>query len=283
MRLFVTGASGLLGRSLMPKLEADIGDRYTSVVCWRREVFGDFLSGKNRTNALEAAKPDVVIHLAWLATGSPNYENDPDNLLWAEASIDFARESTASGLRFFGTGSMIEEEGDIRSFYAEAKRKVADDVLQGSAGKGLTAWWRPAWVFDFNELRPRVVHEYAESLKAGRSFMPVNPSSTHDFIHADDVASAMKCLVDHAAVGSWDIETGCHISVDQLLVSFDKWQGRGERHFWETESALPSPNSPPQGDGRLAALGWHPQETARYLESFWAPAHRRSLLSKGES
>ena len=270
MRVLVTGSSGFLGRSLMPLLNADVGNHYSAVIGWDRKVFGDFLSAWHRKRAIELAAPDVVVHLAWLDTSSPDYENDPDNTTWARSTIDFARQVTASGLRFFGVGSMIEDEAEIRSAYAAAKRSVARAILEGKDEAGLVAWCRPSWVFNFSELRPRLIRAHVKSLKARGSFAPANPSATRDFIHSSDVANALKCLIDYSAVGSWDVGAGHATSVVQLLASFDEWQRHGPPRLDEAAFREGSWSHVLHGPRQLAAFGWLPRETARYLASFWS-------------
>lgn len=283
MRILVTGASGFLGRSLMPILGASVGAQYSRVLSWDRITFGDFLSPQDRARALEVALPDTVIHLAWLQTSSADYEDDPRNTDWAEATIEFAREVRASGARFFGTGSMIEEDLKVRTPYADAKRMVAASILQDSSEPSLTAWWRPAWVFDFAEPRPRVLSAYARAVESRKSFYPTNPLTTRDFIHARDVASAMKCLVDHSVVGSWNISTGRETSVAELLACFDRWRQRGRPPLGTSPIAKRSQDSSSPGGTYLTGIGWEPQETAWYLAGSWTTSPSGPLSNEETS
>lgn len=264
MRLLVTGASGFLGRRVMPRLRADSNQSDSRVVAWSRETHGDLLDAEARWEALDGQQPDVVLHLAWLATGTPDYRDSPDNAKWAEATTQFELEAQDRGIGFVGMGSMIEDDQSERSAYAESKRASAAAIRALPESSSQVAWLRPSWIFDFAELRPRVLGAYVSSFASGRAFHPATPEALLDFVHVDDVASAIQIALDRRVCGQWNINTGHQVSVRDLIYAYTGWR----------DGLVPDP--PPTGEDlydlgtpNLAEFGWKPRETYRLLGRYW--------------
>lgn len=269
MRVLVTGASGFVGRHLLPMLQPGLTQEYSELTCWSRAVHGDVLSYDDRSIVLEMVEPDAVIHLAWLKTGTDAYDVDPSNHLWARETMNFAEEVVARGSRFVGIGSAIEDDLRIDSHYAVAKRHAAEGVLAVGGPKSLSTWLRPSWIFDFVERRPRVIREAARSASVGIPFKPRNPQAQWDFIHVDDVATAIRWALDNHSQGCTYICSGQLTSVSALLSAYDSWRG-GSSQVLAAQSidVLPSPPSPRDPEDR-DGLDWEPRQTARILGRFW--------------
>lgn len=265
MRLLVTGSTGFLGRALMPMLHQQVGHRYSTIECWARARHGDLLSQANRNEVLRETRPDAVIHLAWLKTGTATYEHDPLNRVWSEATVAFAQEATAVGARFIGIGSMIEDDRAVKTPYADAKRSAAIGVLSASTDANLSAWVRPSWIFSFEEWRPRVLHMYSQAESQGLYFTPNDPEAMCDFVHVQDVAGAIQLVLDNAVGGISDVSTECETSVRALLKVFRDWREGTASHCPETAIPSPSHRSLTRTENGLVALGWKPRESMRLL------------------
>lgn len=269
MRVLITGASGFVGRHLLPMLQRGLNQEYSELTCWSRAVHGDVLSAGDRSKVLKVLDPDAVIHLAWLKTGTHSYDRDPSNHLWAHETADFAKEVVARGSRFLGVGSAIENDLRIDSPYAIAKRYAGERVLAAGGSKSLCAWLRPSWIFDFLETRPRVLREAARSASVGTPFTPRNPQAQWDFIHVDDVASAIRWALDNHSHGRTDICSGQLTSVAALLRAYDSWRGGSSLGLADQSFyALPTPPSLRSPEGR-DGLDWEPRQTAHILGRFW--------------
>ena len=264
MRLLVTGASGFLGRRVLPRLRADASHVGFRVVAWSRETHGDLLDAEARRKALDEQPPDVILHLAWLATGTPDYRENPANKKWAAATAQLAVESQDRGIAFVGIGSMIEDDPLERCAYATSKRTASAVMADLCGSTSQVTWLRPSWVFDFTELRPRVLRAYASSRASGRYFQPAAPGARLDFIHVDDVAGAIQVALERGVRGQWNINTGHEISVIDLIHSYAEWRDGF------------MPDQPPIGEGvyelgtpNLTEFGWGPRETYRLLGRYW--------------
>lgn len=269
MRILVTGSAGFLGRAVMPLLRQGVGHRYSSVTAWSQAVDGDFLSSVVRRQVLEQTRPDVVLHMAWLSTRAQDYELDSANTEWANATVRFAREAIGINARFIGIGSMIEDDPGVATAYAKAKRLAASGVLDESSSRGLAAWLRPSWIFDFIDPRPRVLSLHAQARSQGLQFRPDNPDARKDFIHVKDVARAIQLNVDLGLIGQWDVTSGYLTSVGQLLSCYDLWcESRLEPQASE-DAVSGSPLVELLGRQDVGDLGFQASESEHLLGRCW--------------
>lgn len=284
MRVLVSGSGGFIGRAVMDAI-ASLEPGWTTVP-WSRQEFGDLLNADARWTALNSQRPDIVLHLAWLATGTPHYEQDPSNAAWGAATAGFGREAVEVGAAFVGLGSMIEDVPTVRTPYAAAKRAAADEVLALSAqqrGRPI-AWLRPSWVFDFAQQRPRLLREYVDAVSSKGSFEPREPKATRDFVHVRDVATAAVTVMRRGMSGEVDVRAGFDLTIDEFLAAFGAWSSGAS-------APSVSPAAPWRfGYGRparsalvLEEHGWQPVESARYLGVDMATGeHREASLAPRE-
>jgi nucleoside-diphosphate-sugar epimerase len=275
MRILVTGSTGFLGRRLTPRLQQGVEDRYSGVLCWSRALHGDLLSRDNRARVLDSLGPDIVVHLAWLKTGTADYEHAQQNFMWAQSTVAFSQEVIQRESRFIGIGSMAENDPSISTNYALAKRSAAAGVLALQTRRRLSAWLRPSWIFDFAEPRPRVLRLYAEAQAQGLPFIPDNPQSLRNFIHVEDVARAVQQAIDYGWTGQWDVTARRVLSVGELLNCYDEWR----RMQASKETSQPSDNDTRSDFANrrnvLECSDWQATESDRLL------GHGTSVISDG--
>lgn len=264
MRVLVTGASGFLGRRVIRLLNSEATNGEPVVLAWSRVTHGDLLDAETRWQALDRQRPDVVLHLAWLATGTPDYRDSVDNARWAEATVQFGLEAQDRGIGFVGMGSIIEDDHSQRSAYVTSKRAVALAIGSLPESSSQVAWLRPSWIFDFPERRPRVLRAYASALASGREFQPATPETLLDFVHVDDVASAVQIALDQRVCGQWSINTGYQVSVRDLINSYADWRDgivSSSPAIGQDDYVSRAPN--------LSQFGWEPRESYRLLGRYW--------------
>jgi len=100
-RILVTGATGFVGRAVMPVLRERGLDAYAA---GREDV--DLLRA-SADDLMRRVRPTHLLHLAW--TTEPGYQQSQDNYRWVSASLDLARAfADAGGRRLVAAGTCAE-------------------------------------------------------------------------------------------------------------------------------------------------------------------------------
>ncbi|MCS3727846.1 NAD-dependent epimerase/dehydratase family protein [Bradyrhizobium betae] len=231
-RALVTGASGFIGRALVPVLR-DRGFEVHGVarapqpamagVTWH---MADLLSGAGRADVLSASRPTHLVHLAWEARPG-RYREDPVNRLWADASIDLLASAKACGTkRMLGIGSCLEygpqaglceESSPCRptTLYGQAKLGAAEAYIAASA-----AWGRVFFPFGPHEPEQRLVPSLIRRLSAGEAFDCSHGAQLRDFVYVDDLAHMIAAVLDSDLTGAVNLASGTPRSLRSVIEHF---------------------------------------------------------------
>ena len=220
-RVLVTGASGFLGRALVPALAgrgfeihgvARSAQPAIAGVTWHA---ADLLTEAGRVQALSAVCPTHLVHLAWEARPG-RYREDPVNRLWAEASIDLLARARACGTsRILGIGSCLEygpQTGlcDERTsqcrpttLYGQAKLSAAEAYIAAGA-----AWGRVFFPFGPHEPEARLIPSLIRHLRAGQSFDCSHGGQLRDFLYVEDLARMTAAVLESDLTGVVNLGSG---------------------------------------------------------------------------
>jgi len=207
--VLITGGTGLLGRHTMAAWPASL-----DAVIVQREAH-DLLAPGVFAGLVRDLAPDVVLHLAWTASSTQGYRSSPANAVWRARSLEAARTCLGLGVRFVGTGSVVDDRrsGDP---YVAAKSGLRGDLAADIAA-GRVTWLRPHYVFDPVEPSPAVLRDAVAARSAGRPVDLATPTAAHDFVHAADVGRAVVAAVQHGLTGVVDIGSGRLRTVHALV------------------------------------------------------------------
>ena len=301
MRVFVTGASGFVGRRLLPRLEAH-GHRVKGV---DREV--DITDPAALEGALRREKPDAVVHLAAMSSVARSWR-EPErcyalnwggtrNLLRATAqACPAARVLLIGSADAYGTTEPRDQPFDEATPLAPrspyARTKVAAELLGEIAAEQGRDIVR---VRAFNhtgkgQADQFVVSSFARQVAAIRrgDQEPVmrvgNLESIRDFLHVDDVIDAYAHLLDPSVPADvYNVASARPVRIQEVLdrliamAEITPTVERDPERFRATDWSVGS------AERLRQATGWRPQVALeailRELYEDWLendPTKRRS-------
>jgi len=225
-RVLVTGASGFLGRPLVSALRGAGCDvvtvgRAPAATSSVTHLVADLLKPDEMATAVRRASATHLAHLAW-HVAHHDFWTSPLNDAWADASVALARQFLAhGGHHIISAGScaeyapagaaMLEEQADLgpTTRYGRAKVDAHRRIHAACAETGgLCSWGRIFVPYGPGDHPERLVPSLIEVCRGRRAPFTLSPGDVRDFIHADDVAAALVCLLQHGVPGAVNVSTG---------------------------------------------------------------------------
>lgn len=235
MRIIVTGATGFIGREVVPLL-CDEGHEVHALgrtagddarIHWHRQ---DLLDGADRRPTLRAIGASHLLHLAWYAE-PPHYWTAIENLDWLEASLRLVRAFAATGgKRVVIAGTCAEYDWSVprldeattpilpATLYGEAKASLYRVLIRASAVLGISfASGRVFNVYGPLERRERLLGTLIRAVETQQPARFSAGTQLRDFVHVDDVARAFVALLHSGIDGAVNIGSGDPVSVRTFI------------------------------------------------------------------
>jgi nucleoside-diphosphate-sugar epimerase len=279
VKLLVTGGSGFLGSAFVQAATAR-GHQIGMLSRTGRDPRDPQVSVLSGSLAdppwAEIARfaPEACLHAAWIATPGV-YLESPENGDWVRWSLEFLHRLPALGVRHLValgtcieyqiTGQPLREDATTlapASTYARSKCELHERLRASPSLTDATlAWARIFYPYGNGEHPARLASSLLSRLDRGEEVMLRTPHSVKDYIHADDVATALLSVVERRFNGAINIGTGEGVTIETIARRLAASVGRPEL-VKVPEKPVADPLDFVVADaGRLHSLGWRPQVT----------------------
>ena len=255
--ILITGASGMLGRSLVEQLAQKDEYHIVALISGRRRVsfspqvqtvICDLTSKFDREQMIECIQPDILCHLAWNME-FPDFKNSAINLKWLEISLSLMEKFVeCGGKQLLFAGSCMEDDGFTgmltdqkimvqTSLYGECKRAYVNVASNYCKSKGV----RFVSAKYFTLYGEYDSHDYGAVPYAIRGFMtgePVvckAPNSIRDYVYVKDAALATLRLLESDYYGVVNISSGLPKTMRSVFTAVAELIGREDLLSFENE------------------------------------------------
>jgi len=250
MKVFITGASGYIGRhTLRPLLDSGcdiyaLTRRGAVDFEWPRGVHVftlDLFDDAARQKVFAEISPECLLHLAW-HTEHGKFWEAKENIAWLSLSIRMLSEFAQSGgRRVVISGTCAEYQWnnepcceastplEPRSLYGICKAVLFKFLEAAAARLNLSyAWGRIFLLYGSNESEGRLIPATARALLEGRPALCTHGEQIRDFMHVEDAACALVRIMTSGVSGAVNIGSGQPISIAQAVTELARRAGRAD-------------------------------------------------------
>lgn len=250
MRVLLTGATGFIGSHLARLLLSqghevqaiirpgsdrwricDIAEHLTILEC----DLGDLVGAMGR---VRASRPDICIHLAWRGWSGTSAPAE-DNVSSLSVGLELMRGVARLGCRtFVGAGTCFEygmtydlltERTPLRphDLYGTCKNSLFQVAQQFSRISGLHVIWpRIFYSYGPYEDTRRLVPSIVLALLRGEIAKVTPGQQIRDYLHVEDVASAIWAVAQSNHAGAINIAFGSPVSIAEIAQQLGQIVGR---------------------------------------------------------
>ncbi len=247
-RVLVTGATGCVGRHVLPRL-VEGGWEVWAVrsrtaapdvrgVQWR---VANLLENDDVRRLVDEVKPTHLLHLAWyIAPGK--WAAAPENFQWVRASLNLVTAfRDAGGTRAVSAGSCLEYDWNY-GYCSEARTPCAPHTAYGTCKHALqlltsalaasggfsSAWGRIFFLYGPHEHPERLVASVIRSVLASQPARTSHGQQVRDYLYVDDVADAFVRLLESGVQGPINVASGQAITLRDIVLRIGELTGRPE-------------------------------------------------------
>lgn len=259
-KLFVTGATGLIGKELAtPLLQAGF-EVYALTIDEQNPnngfhwLKGNLFDHKDIKAAMETVKPHYLLNMAWCTVG--DYLTSDLNYNFLTAGIHLLKQfKDNGGKRAVFTGTCFEykfkdtplyETDEIdadKTTYTFCKNKLHETASYFCTKHNISfAYGRIFYVYGRNENKTRLTGMVLDKLARNEEVIIKSGNLYKDYMYAKDIAGAFSSLVDSSAQGVVNICTGQAITIKDFVLEIARQMGKEHLVIFKDEPS----NQPPR-------------------------------------
>lgn len=252
MKIFVTGATGFIGSHLIRLLLREGREvhalvreksdfwRIKDIVPFLNLVKCDLQAFQEVDGYLEKHRPDMCIHLAWYVEPG-KYLTSYENIGMLEASQRLASRLASLGCkRFVGIGTCFEYDTSLGylseesptnpcNLYAASKLALKNSLEQLNRMAGMeVAWIRLFYQYGPFEDGRRLIPSVICSLLRNEEVKITKGEQVRDFLHVEDVASAIWAVAESNLLGPINIGSAESVTVRDVVTRIGRMVERPE-------------------------------------------------------
>jgi UDP-glucose 4-epimerase len=242
VRVLVTGASGFIGLPVVQRLEK----QGHTVLAFSRNISkepatfsvnwfkADLSSPETHQSAIQAYKPEVVIHLAWQGIPDFSFETSRNNLNYSLDLLSFVT-GLGSCKKILVSGSCFElnrlkgectetEIGTPKDYFTWAKHSLHSwlEVICAKQKIDL-GWMRAFYVYGPRQRKESLIPSILTHLQNGRLPDLRTPQNANDFVFVDDVAKGFSNAVSNEfPSGIYNLGSGFSTSILEICRQAEK-------------------------------------------------------------
>lgn len=250
MKVLITGATGFIGSYVARLLVSQgcevhvllrensnrwrIEDVLSSLHLWQ----SDLLEFATVNNYLRKINPELCIHLAWYAEPG-KYLNSQKNLNSLQASLNLLSQLAEVGCqRFVGVGTCFEYDLDLGylsessltkpiTLYAATKLALSGILQQFAQITEMEiAWIRLFYQYGPMEDERRLIPAIISSLLRDEAVKITKGEQVRDFLHIEDVASAILAVANSSLSGVVNVGSGQPVTVSKIALELGNILGK---------------------------------------------------------